>query len=212
MTQLGISPNDILVFYDVFEVGLYSSPRARWICRHFGHADVHVLNNFPCYVNDRYPVSQGQLAVYPTEKCYPQPEPPEPKDVIDFKELDELLSTGKDQGRYQILDARPESQFSGVDAGPGVSGHMPSALNVPFHSLLGSNKTILPASQLREYFQEKGVQETSVMILSCNSGVTAATLELALEVSGYEMRKRIYDGSWSEWKTRAKKDGLIIIN
>lgn len=131
--------------------------------------------------------------------------------MIDFKELDELLSTDKDQGCYQILDTRPESQFSGADAGPGVSGHMPSALNVPFHLLLGSNETILPASRLREYFQEKGVQETSVVILSCNSGVTAAALELALQVSGYETRKRIYDGSWSEWKTRAKKNGLIIV-
>lgn len=212
MAKLGICPDDILVVYDALEVGLYSSPRAAWVCRHFGHADVHVLNNFPCYVDNGYPVSQGELVACATEEDYPQQEPPEPSDVIDFEELDKLLSANKDQRQYQILDARPESQFSGADTGDGVSGHMPSALNIPLSSLLGEDKTMLPAPRLRELFQEKGIRGTSIAILSCNSGVTAAALELALQVSGYQMRKRIYDGSWSEWKMRAKKDGLIIVD
>lgn len=60
MTKLGIRADDILVFYDTLESGMYFSPRAAWICRHFGHGDVYVLNSFPLYVSEGYEVSEGQ--------------------------------------------------------------------------------------------------------------------------------------------------------
>lgn len=213
MTQLGIRADDILVFYDTLDTGLYFSPRAAWVCRHFGHQDVHVLNSFPSYVDQGYEVAEGQPAALTPKEDYPEKELLELNNVIGFEQLCDLLEADNNQQQFQILDARPETQFSGTDNNPSyVSGHMPSALNVPFTSVLGPDKTILPAPQLQKLFQEKGVKENVPAILSCNSGVTAVGVELALQVAGYHMKKTIYDGSWMEWKERADKDRFIVTN
>lgn len=216
MTEMGIRADDILVIYDTLETGFYFSPRVAWIFRHFGHGDVHVLNSFPRYVEQGYEVLEGQKAeALVAGKDYPERDPPVLNDVIDFGELHTLLSadTKAEGGRYQILDARPEGQFSGSDAGAAITGHMPSAVNVPLSSLLSDDKSLLPAPQLKELFEAKGVNEATSVILTCNSGTTAAALGLALDVSGYQMPKRLYDGSWFEWRDKvAKEQGLIVVD
>lgn len=145
---------------------------------------------------------------------YPEQKPPIQADVTDFEELHNLILSAGAGGerKFQIVDSRPPAQFSGIDAQSGVSGHMPFALNVPLSSILGPNKQILPAADLKATFEEKGVQNNLPTILSCNTGTTAAAVELALRVSGYDMDKTIYDGSWMEWRERAQKAGLIIVD
>lgn len=208
MTQIGLRPDDILVAYDAFEVGLYSSPRVAWACRYFGHGDVHVLNNFPRYIKEGYPTATGPFSTLPAQESYPVKE--DPNEVISYDELRELLLSGTKQERYQIIDARIPGRFSGAESelNPALrSGHMPFALNVPLSSILGEDKVILPPEELKDLFQKTGVDGRPV-ILTCNSGVTAAALDLALQVSGHEMERRLYDGSWMEW-TRRAEDELI---
>ncbi|KUL89378.1 hypothetical protein ZTR_04460 [Talaromyces verruculosus] len=216
MTELGIRADDIVVIYDTIETGFYFSPRVAWIFRHFGHGEVHVLNSFPRYVEQGYEVLEGQkVEALIAGENYPERETPVSNDVIDFGELHELLSASpKPEGsQYHILDARPESQFSGSDTGAAITGHMPSAVNIPLGSLLSDDKSLLPASQLKKLFEAKGVNEATPVILTCNSGTTAAALGLALEASGYQMPKRLYDGSWSEWRDKAaKEEGFTIVD
>lgn len=216
MTELRIRADDILVIYDTLETGFYFSPRVAWIFRHFGHGDVHVLNSFPRYVEQGYEVLEGQKPeVLKAGESYPEREPPLSDDLIDFGELRTYLSADAktESSRFQILDARPEDQFSGSNTGAAITGHMPSAVNVPLGSLLSADKSLLPASKLKELFEAKGVKEATPVILTCNSGTTAAALGLALNVSGYQMSKRLYDGSWFEWRDKVAKDeGLIIVD
>jgi thiosulfate/3-mercaptopyruvate sulfurtransferase len=216
MTDLGIRADDILVIYDTLETGFYFSPRVAWICRHFGHGDVHVLNSFPRYVELGYEVLEGQKPeALVAGKIYPERDPPVLNDVIDFDELHTYLSADANTKgvQFQILDTRPESQFSGSDTGAAITGHMPSAVNVPLNSLLTVDKSLLSTSQLKELFEAKGVTEKLPVILTCNSGTTAAALALALDVSGYQMAKRLYDGSWFEWRDKTvEEDGLIIVD
>ncbi|KAL2815263.1 Rhodanese-like domain-containing protein [Aspergillus cavernicola] len=204
MTDLGLRPDDILVVYDALEVGLYSSPRVAWAYRHFGHRDVHVLNNFPRYVTEEYPVSTGPWSALPPQQRYPIKE--NPNEVISYDELHDLLSN-TNHDRFQILDARIPGRFSGAEPelNPLLrSGHMPFALNVPLASILGNDKIILSAKELKAVFQNAGVDGKLPVILTCNSGVTAAALDLALQLSGYGMERRLYDGSWMEWTRRAE--------
>jgi thiosulfate/3-mercaptopyruvate sulfurtransferase len=82
------------------------------------------------------------------------------------------------------------------------AGHVPGSRSLPYTELLSAEQTLLPAAQLRARFEARGVGEHSPVVTSCGSGLTAAVLNLALEVAGLPMGA-LYDGSWSEWGARA---------
>jgi thiosulfate/3-mercaptopyruvate sulfurtransferase len=77
---------------------------------------------------------------------------------------------------------------------------MPGAKNVHYDSLLDHGRMRSP-DEIRNIFQRAGVDLSSPIITSCGSGVTAATVLLALTQLGKD-DVRIYDGSWSEWGGR----------
>ncbi|KAJ5698949.1 Rhodanese-like domain-containing protein [Penicillium macrosclerotiorum] len=218
MTDLGIRGDDILVIYDTCEIGIYSSPRVAWNFLHFGHQNVHVLNNFPQYIQSGYPISTGKMSpslVYLGPGSYEIPKSINMNEIITFEELQHLLLSNEGRNKYQILDARPPNQFSGLDHGAYASlraGHMPGALNIPLTSMLDANKVLLPTSELKKIFANAGVKGDLPAVMTCNSGVTASALILALHICGYDIETRLYDGSWMEWAIRAKDDGLIVTN
>ena len=51
---------------------------------------------------------------------------------------------------------------------------------------------------LRAAFEAAGVDLHKPIITTCGSGVTAAMLNLALELIGHH-NHALYDGSWAEW-------------
>lgn len=217
MTELGIHPSDVLVIYDAFETGLHSSPRVAWICQYFGHRAVYVLNNFPRYVHEALPVSHGKfpaLSLTPYSGPplgYPEQQPLDSK-VISFEELRDMIMDTSSERRFQIIDARPSDRFLGAEGDADASaqsGHMPFAINVPFSTILGPDKALLSPVDLKAVFTKAGIMENMLTVLSCNSGVTAAALDLALYASGFQMETRLYDGSWSEWVKRAHEERLI---
>lgn len=92
------------------------------------------------------------------------------------------------------------------------SGHIPYSISLPVTSLLDpETKTLLPADQLRALFQAKGIDPAKPIISSCGTGVTAAVIDAALAEAGFpEEKRRIYDGSWTEWAQRVRPgEGLI---
>lgn len=209
VSQLGITPDDVVVVYDTFDVGFYSAPRVAWMFRLFGHARVYVLNNFQLYVGEGYPVAQGDMSV-PERSEYSVRNADESK-TISFEELRDLLQSGSD---VQIVDARIPGRFTGVEPEANIrlsSGHMPKAINVPLASMLDTeSRTMLPAIQLKGLFAAAGVDPIKPKILTCNSGVIAAALDMALSESQFDRSsRRVYDGSWSEWAHRAAPIGLI---
>ncbi|OGM47908.1 thiosulfate sulfurtransferase [Aspergillus bombycis] len=209
MGAMGVKPDDILVVYDAVEVGMYSAPRVAWACRLFGQTSVHVLNNFRLYTEQGYPVEEGKMALLP-ETLYPAHEPAA-NQVIAFEELRNIIL--HQAGNYQIIDARIPGRFSGTqeEADPTLrSGHMPSAVNIPLAAMLDAeSKAFLPLSELKELFEKAGLSASTPVILTCNSGVTAAALDLSIQATGYDMERRVYDGSWMEWTRRAESDLVV---
>jgi thiosulfate/3-mercaptopyruvate sulfurtransferase len=93
------------------------------------------------------------------------------------------------------------------------SGHMPKAINIPFGDVLNARtKAFLPADELKVYFDCKNVDPEAPIVSSCGTGVTACVLDAALTEAGYpQSGRRVYDGSWTEWASRAdEREGLIV--
>ncbi|KAF3936544.1 hypothetical protein ABW19_dt0201595 [Dactylella cylindrospora] len=230
MRRLKIRREDSLVFYDSFEGGILSAPRAAWTARLMGHPAVSVLNNFKMYVEEKAgPVVEKDEGILDYEGRELRPEEEYPYDitvegerVVGYNEVvglaKENLGLGKGvQPEIQILDARPNGRFTGKDPEPrpGLSsGHIPGSISVPFSSLLDpQTKSLLPGDKLREVLLKAGVKDDGkTKVASCGTGVTAAVIELALLEAGFKEEdgiRRVYDGSWTEWAGKAGEELII---
>jgi len=217
MQSLGIRRDDSIVVYDSAELGIFSAPRVAWTLRVFGHSGVHILNNYKLWVEEGFPVEEGEQEKFePTD--YEASELDAQK-VVDFKEMKEIAKDHNKEGNegVQVLDARSQGRWAGTDPEPrpGLSsGHIPGSLSVPVQELLDpKTKALLPTNQLRKVFQSKGLDPSKPIISSCGTGVTAAVIDAALTEAGIgaDRTRRLYDGSWTEWAQRVEaKDNLII--
>ncbi len=192
--SMGVSHDDTIVVYD--GPGLFSSARVWWMFRAMGATKVHILEGGI----DRWK-AEGRPVTSETTKiasCLFEVD----FDSEQIASLDDVRDA-VENGTAQVVDARPRGRFEGTDPEPraGVrSGHMPGARNVPALAL-ARDGALLPREELRTAFESAGVNLSRPVITSCGSGVTAATLVLALEALGHG-QTRLYDGSWTEWGSR----------
>ncbi|MEL7273894.1 MAG: 3-mercaptopyruvate sulfurtransferase [Pseudomonadota bacterium] len=191
---LGISNTQTIVVYDGH--GLFSAPRVWWNFRIMGAAKVVILDGgLPKWIEDRLPIEAGAAPLYP--KLF-TPHFDE-KAVATFEDMQTIVAAAD----TAILDARPHARFTGeaAEPRPGMrSGHMPGAVSLPMTDLAPDGR-LLDREQLEQMLRDSGVSPNSPVITTCGSGVTAATLTLALETIGHTDHK-LYDGSWSQWGGR----------
>jgi len=196
---MGVSENDIVVVYD--EKGIFSAARVWWTFRAMGHRQVAVLNGgLPKWLAEGRPVS----AALPTVAAVSYSAALNPGRR---KKSDDVRRALCGKGCL-VLDARPGPRFIGAAAEPrsGLrTGHMPGAYNIPFPAVMTERGTMHESDELTRVFSEAGVDLSRPIITSCGSGVTAAILSLALDVSGCR-EHGLYDGSWAEWGDEKNDD------
>ncbi|WP_134726811.1 3-mercaptopyruvate sulfurtransferase [Paracoccus luteus] len=192
LRAMGIGDGHQVVVYDNSDV--HSAARVWWTFRLMGKSDVAMLD--------------GGFAKWRAEGRATEDMPPVTRDrhmtvqrqAARVRDVTQVAAASK-LGDHVIIDARPPERFRGdaPEPRPGLrSGHIPGALNVPVGSLYNPDGTMKDAAALRAAFESAGVDLSRPAITTCGSGITAASLALALERIG-KRDWSLYDGSWTEW-------------
>jgi len=191
--ELGIDTDSAIVIYD--DKGIYSSPRAWWLFKAFGHDNVAVLDGgLPAWTKANYKVEskhayKGERGNFKA-KYRPQ--------LMKFFEDVKKESLDKN---HLIVDARSESRFKCLEPEPRAGlrmGTIPNSVNIPFEDLLRDNH-FKNTEALKTVFNKMADYKDQIT-LSCGSGITACVLALGAEIAGYK-NISVYDGSWTEWGT-----------
>jgi len=220
---LGIERNHHVLLYDT--QGIFSSPRALFTFRAFGHELSSVIDggmpacegvDFPVEESDHTSLAASRTSVYPSVEIVP----------TKIRDYDQMMANSSSPLHVSdsvelVLDARSRGRWAGTDPEPRPnmpSGHIPHSLSLPFNMLLETQSlpkknltytTLLGKDKLEEVFEatlgsfnfaqlKKG---TRGVVNTCGSGMTAAILWLAFQITGVD--SAIYDESWSGYAARS---------
>jgi len=196
--KLGINNNSVIVIYD--NKGIYSSARAWWLFKTFGHQNVAVLNGgLPEWKRNEFPIERKQNHIIEKGNFVAKYQ----KGHLMF--FDDIQKV-KNDSNYTILDARSKERFNSHVPEPrkGLrSGNISGSLNLPFENLLNHGKLISKA-ELKDAF-ERTTKKNENLVFSCGSGITACILALGADVIDYKT-SAVYDGSWTEYGSLIKNE------
>ncbi|ARJ68762.1 3-mercaptopyruvate sulfurtransferase [Paracoccus contaminans] len=192
LRAMGVGDGHQVVVYD--DSAVHSASRVWWTFRLMGKTDVAVLD--------------GGLAKWRAEGRPVEDMPPALRDrhmtvhrqAGLVRDVTQVAAASK-LGDQQIVDARSPARFRGdePEPRPGLrAGHIPGARNLPFGQLFDADGTMKDTGAIRAAFDAAGVDLSRPVIATCGSGITAASLALALERLGHR-HWSLYDGSWTEW-------------
>ena len=115
---------------------------------------------------------------------------------------DELLTLVGNEN-VQIIDTRLEVEYNGrVIYGENKAGHIPTAISIPFNSLVDKDGFIKSREELEKYFEDKGLDKNKLQITYCTNGVRASYVAVILTELGYKVRN--YEPSFARYANVAE--------
>jgi thiosulfate/3-mercaptopyruvate sulfurtransferase len=188
---LGIATDTRVVVYD--DNRSKDAARIWWILRYWGVKDVRLLNGgWVGWSAGKHPVETEAPSISPvTFKVVPA------ADRLATK--DELLNSLR-SGNLQIVDARSEREFCGIDGLTNKrAGAIPGARQLEWIDLIekDTHRFKSPAD-LKRLFDGAGIKLDQPTATHCQSGGRAAVMAYGLELMGAKDVKNYYK-SWSEW-------------
>lgn len=156
--------------------------RLVWTLEYFGHARVSLLDGgFLAWMG----ATEGGGSTAPASSYS--------IDNVDIDrrvDADTILETLDDMS-FNLVDARSGSEYD--------AGHIPGAVSVDWMRNV-SEGTLLPDSELAALYPSLELDKTVVSY--CQTGSRASVTYVVLRALGFS-DVRLYDGSWSEWGSRA---------
>ena len=124
--------------------------------------------------------------------------------VVDVNYVEKNLNNPN----IQVVDARTENFYSGVDTSYNRPGHIAGATNIPFTSLTTDNPPYLFKSkdELEKIYSNANVSNGKTIVCYCHIGQQASLVYFIAKYLGY--KAKLYDGSYQEWDKR--KDLPVI--
>jgi thiosulfate/3-mercaptopyruvate sulfurtransferase len=190
--QLGIGPRSKVVVYD--DNRTKDAARIWWILRYWGLDDVRLLNGgWKTWKAAGYPIVN-------------EPPPPDPPAEFQARPRHERLATLEQVlrslrgGSLQIVDARSEDEFCGVDTRDSKrGGAIPGAKHLQWSDLIDqATQRFKSPAELRRLFDQAGIDLDRPSAAHCESGGRASVMVFGLELMGAKNVSNYYRG-WSEW-------------
>lgn len=186
MQRAGVRLEGPVVVYDDWAGN--AAARAWWLLRYHGRHDVRLLDGgLAAWVAHGGDLEEGEPRIERGD-FHGKPGAMPVVEAEDVPSVDVLV------------DARAPERFRGesepVDP---VAGRIPGAVNVPTKRNLDNHGYFRDPHELREVYEEAGVEPGAKVAAYCGSGVSAAHDVLAMELVGVEAA--LYPGSWSGWIT-----------
>jgi thiosulfate/3-mercaptopyruvate sulfurtransferase len=190
--KLGVGDGHQVIVYD--GLGMFSAARVWWLFKMMGHKNIAVLDGgLPKWISDGFPVNDKPPVIRDRHMMVDQ--------ISSYvKDVTQVAAASKLRD-HEIVDARSPGRFRGEENEPRKGlrkGHIPNSKNVFFKSLLNEDQTLKNTTELKRVFYSAGVDMNKPVITTCGSGVSAAVLNLGLELIG-KTDHSLYDGSWTEW-------------
>lgn len=198
ITHPGTGPSDLAIAAYLY-----------WQMKYYGHDDVALLDGGTAkWMKENRPVESGS-----------QPVPPGSFTVHTVQR--KLLATTADTKHAydtksaDLLDARPMSQFLGMDKRNYVDayGHIPGAKVLPFDAFtgmaMGPGATFLPKSAVLRAMSTLGISRDRPVITYCNTGHMASVNWFVLsELLGFE-NVALFDGSMHSWAKQKLPTSMV---
>jgi thiosulfate/3-mercaptopyruvate sulfurtransferase len=191
ISSLGLTASSRVVVYD----DNYTKDAARiwWILRYWGVEDVRLLNGgWAGWKAGNHPTHKDEIALRPAKF--------EAKARSDRLATKEQLLDSLKGGKLQIVDARSEKEFCGVEKLSNKrAGAIPGAKQLEWIDLLDKDtQRFKSAASLRKLFGEAGIALDRPTATHCQSGGRAAVIVFGMELMGAKNVSNYYP-SWAEW-------------
>jgi thiosulfate/3-mercaptopyruvate sulfurtransferase len=186
MGALGVGDDSRVVLYDSSNSAW--AARVWWMLRWVGFDRAALLDGgLGAWIAEDRPLS-AEPTDRPARKLTPAPRP----ELI--ADRDEVFAA-IDDSSVELIDALPEASFRGEMTMYDRPGHIPTASNIPFPSLVEESGRYRPHDELAELFS--GVRDGR-NIIYCGGGIAASSVAFVMTRLGFT-DVAVYTASLQEW-------------
>lgn len=193
LSSFGINQNSTIVVYDE---KLYSSPRAFIQLKSMGYKNVYILNGgFKAWKDNNLPVTNKIPSLSPSKTFNLSTN----KSMI--CDINYVRKSIKD-ANIVLVDCRDNSRYTGeIEPLYKKPGHIPSAINIPWHNNIDDNGFIKDLNVIDTNFS---ILKNKEIITYCGSCIEACINYALLDELYYNAKT--YIGSMSDWVSYDEND------